>query len=99
MVKALNDVPGVKCRTPEGAFYAFADFRGLYGIATPHAASGKLENDLEIAKFLIEEAGVAAVPGSAFGAPGYLRFSYATSEDVIDQGVSAIRVAVQKARG
>ncbi|HEY0469245.1 MAG TPA: pyridoxal phosphate-dependent aminotransferase [Polyangiaceae bacterium] len=99
MVSALNAVPGVKCRTPEGAFYAFADFRGLYGIATPHAASGKLSNDLEIAQFLIEEAGVAAVPGSAFGAPGYLRFSYATSEDIIDRGIGALRAAVEKARG
>ena len=98
MVQALNAVPGVHCRTPEGAFYAFADFRGLYGLATPHAASGKIENDLEVAKFLIEEAGVAAVPGSAFGAPGYLRFSYATSEDVIDEGIAALRAAVERAR-
>ena len=98
MVSALAAIPGVSCRTPEGAFYAFADFRGLYGISTPHAASGKLENDLEIAKFLIEEAGVAAVPGSAFGAPGYLRFSYATSEAIIDQGIGALRAAVERAR-
>ncbi len=98
MVQALNAVPGVHCRTPEGAFYAFADFRGLYGLATPHAASGKIENDLEVAKFLIEEAGVAAVPGSAFGAPGYLRFSYATSEAVIDEGIAALRAAVERAR-
>lgn len=98
MVAALNGVPGVRCRKPEGAFYAFADFRGLYGLRTPHAVSGVIENDLEIAKFLIEEAGVAAVPGSAFGAPGYLRFSYATSEDIIDQGIRAVRTAVEKAR-
>ena len=98
MVSALNAIPGVSCRTPEGAFYAFADFRGLFGLSTPHAASGKIENDLEIAKFLLEEAGVAAVPGSAFGAPGYLRFSYATSETIIDQGISALRAAVDRAR-
>jgi aspartate aminotransferase len=98
MVLALNGVPGVRCRKPEGAFYAFADFRGLYGLRTPHAASGAIQNDLEIAKFLIEEAGVAAVPGSAFGAPGYLRFSYATSEEIIDQGIAAVRAAVEKAR-
>ena len=98
MVQALNRIPGVRCRTPEGAFYAFADFRGLYGLRSPHAASGELANDLEVAKFLIEEAGVAAVPGSAFGAPGYLRFSYATSEAIIDQGTEAVRAAVERAR-
>jgi len=98
MVSALNAIPGVRCRTPEGAFYAFADFRGLYGLKTPHAKTGRLETDLDVAKFLLEEAGVAAVPGSAFGAPGYLRFSYATSEAIIDEGIAAVRTAVEKAR-
>ncbi len=98
IVAALNGVPGVRCRTPEGAFYAFADCRGLLGLKSQHAPSGVLENDLDLAKFLIEEAGVAAVPGSAFGAPGYMRFSYATSEGVIDQGITAMRAAVERAR-
>ena len=96
MVAALNAIPGLRCRTPEGAFYAFVDVRGLYGIVTQHAASGIIANDLDVAKFLIEEAGVAAVPGSAFGAPGYLRFSYATSEAIIDQGIASLRAAVDR---
>jgi aspartate aminotransferase len=98
MVDGLNAIPGVKCRAPEGAFYAFADVRGLYGLATPHAKSAKLENDLDVATFLLEEAGCAAVPGSAFGAPGYLRFSYATSESNIDDGLAAAKAAVEKAK-
>ena len=99
MVAALNSVPGVRCRTPEGAFYAFADVRSLYGIQTEHAASGTIADDLDIAKFLIEEAGVAAVPGSAFGAPGYLRFSYATSTEIIDKGIASFRAAVERFGG
>jgi aspartate aminotransferase len=98
MVEGLRAIPGVQCRSPEGAFYAFADFRALLGLPSAHGKSGKLENDLEIATFLLEEAGCAAVPGSAFGAPGYLRFSYATSEQNIDAGLAAAKAAVEKAK-
>ncbi len=95
MVAALNSVPGVRCRTPEGAFYAFADCRGLYGIEH----DGKpITNDDEIAFFLLEHAHVAAVPGGAFGGPGYVRFSYATSEERIKQGVESMRRALERAR-
>ncbi len=98
MVEALRAIPGVKCRMPEGAFYAFADFRALYGLPTTHAKSGKIADDMDIAKFLLEEAGVAAVPGSAFGAPGYMRFSYACSEETIDSGLAAAKSVVEAAR-
>ena len=94
MVAALNSVPGVTCRKPEGAFYAFADCRGLYGIEF----GGKpITTDEEIAFFLLEKAHVAAVPGGAFGAPGYLRLSYATNEERIRAGVAAMRAAVEGA--
>ena len=99
IVERLNAIPGVKCRKPEGAFYAFADFRGLLGLPWAKAKTGKLADDMEIATFLIEEAGCAAVPGSAFGAPGYMRFSYATSEDNIEKGLAAAKAAVERARG
>jgi aspartate aminotransferase len=95
MVEGLRRIPGVTCRAPEGAFYAFADFRALYGI---EHGGAKIADDLAIAKFLLEEAGCAAVPGSAFGAPGYLRFSYATSEENIDAGLAAAKAAVEKAK-
>jgi aspartate aminotransferase len=95
MVEALRSIPGVKCRMPEGAFYAFADCRGLYGI--PY--KGKpIASDEDVAFFMLDEAHVAAVPGGAFGAPGYVRFSYATSEERILGGIAAIKEAVAAAR-
>jgi len=95
MVAGLSTVPGVRCRTPEGAFYAFADVRGLYGIVH----GGKtIASDDDVAFFLLEVAHVAAVPGGAFGAPGYVRFSYATSEERIEAGLASMRRAVSDAR-
>lgn len=95
MVSGLNEIPGVRCRTPEGAFYAFADCRGLYGIEW----NGKtITSDEDVAFWLLDQAHVAAVPGGAFGAPGFVRFSYATSEATIRKGISNIKAAVAKAR-
>ncbi|MFS8070420.1 MAG: aminotransferase class I/II-fold pyridoxal phosphate-dependent enzyme, partial [Byssovorax sp.] len=97
MVEALRTIPGVRCRMPEGAFYAFADVRGLYGASY----KGKeLVSDEEIALWLLDDAHVATVAGTPFGAPGYLRFSYACSEEEIEQGIAAIQrsVAAAKAR-
>jgi aspartate aminotransferase len=95
MVAGLRSLPGVKCRTPEGAFYAFADCRGLYGLRW---GDKSLSSDEDIAMWLLDRAHVAAVPGGAFGAPGYIRFSYATSEERITSGIQAIRAAIDAAR-
>ncbi len=95
MVEGLRSIPGVKCRMPEGAFYAFADCRSLYGIIH----NGKpLATDEDIAFFFLEAAHVATVPGGAFGAPGYIRFSYATSEDRIRGGIASINRVVAAAK-
>jgi aspartate aminotransferase len=95
MVAGLNKVPGIRCRKPEGAFYAFADCRGMYGILH----GGKpIASDDEVAFFLLEHAHVAAVPGGAFGAPGYVRFSYATSEERIEAGLESMRRAIASAQ-
>ncbi len=95
MVAGLNSLEGVSCRTPEGAFYAFADCRGLYGLPW----NGKpLQTDEDIAFWLLDRAHVAAVPGGAFGAPGYVRFSYALSEERIAKGIASIRAAIDEAR-
>ncbi len=95
MVEELRSIPGVKCRVPEGAFYAFADCRSLYGI--PY--KGKpIASDEDVAFFLLDEAHVAAVPGGAFGAPGYVRFSYATNEERIRGGIASIKAAVARAQ-
>jgi aspartate aminotransferase len=90
MIEGLNAIPGVSCRKPEGAFYAFADCRGLYGIQWNGRS---LQSDEDIAFWLLDKAHVAAVPGGPFGAPGYVRFSYATSEERIKKGLAAITTA------
>jgi len=94
MVRGLGSIPGVQCRKPEGAFYAFADCRGLLGLDW----NGKpLATDEDIAFWLLDRANVAAVPGGPFGAPGYVRFSYAASEERIAAGVASMRAVVEAA--
>jgi aspartate aminotransferase len=95
MVAGLSSIPGVRCRKPEGAFYAFADCRGLLGIDW----NGKpTATDEDVAFWLLDKAHVAAVPGSGFGAPGYVRFSYAASEERIAAGIAAMREAAEAGR-
>jgi len=94
MVAGLESIPGVVCRKPEGAFYAFADVRGLYGLDWNGKA---IESDEDVALWLLDKAHVAAVPGGGFGAPGYVRFSYAASEERIAAGVASIRRVVDAA--
>ncbi|APR75802.1 Aspartate aminotransferase [Minicystis rosea] len=95
MVEGLRSLPGVSCRMPEGAFYAFADVRGLYGLKHKDR---EMTSDLEVAMWLLEHAHVATVAGTPFGAPGYLRFSYACSEQDIEDGIGAIRAAIAAQR-
>lgn len=88
IVDALTAIEGCKCPTPGGAFYVFPDF-------SEYASEGKrFADDFELADFLLEEAQVAVVPGSAFGAPGHVRLSYATSDELITEGVSRIAEAL-----
>jgi aspartate/methionine/tyrosine aminotransferase len=87
MFEMLNDIDGVSCLEPQGAFYAFPNMSGLLhrqlGGATAHTT-------MELAALLLEEANVAVVPGEAFGAPGYARFSFALSDDDLVEGISRI---------
>ncbi|HLI45306.1 MAG TPA: pyridoxal phosphate-dependent aminotransferase [Acidimicrobiales bacterium] len=87
IVELLNEAPGVSCRCPEGAFYAFPSFAGVLG----HELRGRRPaTTLELAELVLDEAKVAFVPGEAFGAPGYGRFSYALSDEDLDRGVRRI---------
>jgi aspartate/methionine/tyrosine aminotransferase len=83
----LNQIDGVSCILPEGAFYAFPSVEGLYGrdIRGRRSASSA-----ELADLAIDEAKVAVVPGEAFGAPGYFRMSYALGDDDLIEGVSRL---------
>ena len=85
---ALNDIPGVDCPACDGAFYAFPSFQGFIG------RMDNIRDDLELASWLLEEAGVATVPGSAFGAPGHLRLSFASSMLQLEEAISRIRRAL-----
>lgn len=96
IVAALNEIPGVSCNLPKGAFYALADVHGLFGKPLG-SQSTVVENSTQLAEVLLEEAHVAAVPGEAFGAPGYLRFSYATADDLIVEGMRRFRAWVTNA--
>jgi len=82
IVEGLNAIPGVKCGQPGGAFYAFPDVSAH--LSGPHALA---KDTTELATLLLDKACVALVGGDAFGAPGYLRISYATSLDRIEEGL------------
>jgi aspartate aminotransferase len=83
----LNDIPGVECMEPQGAFYAFPSFEGVLGRTIDgHTPS----TTLELAEVILDRAKVAIVPGEAFAAPGYARMSFATSDDDIGEGVGRI---------
>jgi aspartate/methionine/tyrosine aminotransferase len=83
----LNDIPGVTCVEPEGAFYAFPSFKGLLG---RDIAGRTPQTTLELAEVILDEVRVAIVPGEAFGAPGYARLSYALGDDDLIEGVTRI---------
>jgi aspartate aminotransferase len=83
----LNDIPGVASMKPQGAFYAFPSFDGLLG----RSFNGvRPSNTLELAEVILDQAKVAVVPGEAFGAPGYVRISFAVSDDDITEGIGRI---------
>ena len=89
VVNALNNIKGLTCVNPEGAFYVFPNCKKLMNKKT---SSGKIiKNDTDFATYLLEETGVAIVQGSAFGLEGYFRISYATSMQVLEKAVIKIK--------
>ncbi|MDE2999220.1 MAG: pyridoxal phosphate-dependent aminotransferase [Gemmatimonadota bacterium] len=88
IVARLNRLPGVTCRLPQGAFYAFPNVSGLYG--------ERVRNDVELTDYLLEEAMTGCVPGSGFGSGDHLRFSYAASLPTIHEAMDRIEDAVSR---
>ena len=87
MHKMLSEMRGVECLVPEGAFYAFPSFEGLIG----QSVGGQhIESTLQLADLALENAGVAFVPGEAFGSPGYVRFSFALGDDDLGAGLQRL---------
>jgi aspartate aminotransferase len=95
IVKMLNEIPGVVCPTPQGAFYVYPSVRGVLGKSlrgrTPQTSA-------ELATLILEEVEVSVVPGEAFGPSGYLRLSYALGDDDLIEGVSRIQGLLAEAR-
>lgn len=88
MVKMLNEIQGVSCPMPGGAFYVYPSVKGLIG----KSINGKTVNSsMEFAEIALDEANVAVVPGEAFGTPGYVRMSYALGDDDLAEGVSRLQ--------
>ena len=84
----LNAIKGITCLPSDGTFYSFPDVRGFID------KIDGVNNDMELSEYLIEKAGVALVPGSAFGSPGYIRISFATSLDVLEDALDRIEKVI-----
>jgi aspartate aminotransferase len=94
IVKLLNEIPGVACPTPKGAFYVYPSVKGVLGRTirgrTPRTSA-------ELASLILDEVEVAVVPGEAFGPSGYLRLSYALGDDDLVEGVGRIHTLLSEA--
>jgi aspartate/methionine/tyrosine aminotransferase len=88
IVTMLNEIDGVVCPEPKGAFYAYPSVKGLLG---RRVGGTTADTSAELAELILEKAEVAAVPGEAFGAPGYLRFSYALGDEDLVEGITRVQ--------
>lgn len=93
LVRLINGIPGLSCRTPDGAFYAMMNIRGIIG---KRYRGTMLSDSTAFAECLLEGAHVAVVPGAAFLDEGYCRLSYATSMENIREGLSRIAAFVKE---
>ena len=94
IVKLLNEIPGVSCPTPTGAFYVYPSVKGVLG----KTIRGKTpKTSAELATLILDEVEVAAVPGEAFGPSGYLRFSYALGDEDIVEGIGRVKKLLSEA--
>jgi aspartate aminotransferase len=94
IVGLLNEIPGVFCPTPTGAFYVYPSVKGVLG---KEIRGKRPQTSAELATLILEEAEVAAVPGEAFGPSGYLRFSYALSDAEIVEGIARVKKLLSEA--
>ena len=94
IVKLLNEIPGVSCPTPTGAFYVYPSVKGILG---KEIRGKRPKTSAELATLILEEVEVAAVPGEAFGPSGYLRFSYALGDEDIVEGIGRVNKLLSEA--
>jgi aspartate aminotransferase len=88
IVSMLNEIEGVVCPTPTGAFYAYPSVKGLLG---KEYAGRQIDSSADLAEYILDTAEVAVVPGEAFGSPGYLRLSYALGDDDLVEGITRLQ--------
>jgi aspartate aminotransferase len=89
LYNALNDIPGIQCIRADGTFYAFPN------VSKAIDKLSGVNDDVELSEYLLNNGGVAVVPGTAFGAPGYIRLSFATSLEILHDAVARIRKALE----
>jgi aspartate/methionine/tyrosine aminotransferase len=95
IVRMLNDIPGVTCPEPKGAFYAYPSVKGVLG---KEIRGKRPQTSAELANLILDEVEVAVVPGEAFGTPGYLRLSYALGDEDLVEGVARIAKLLGEAK-
>ena len=93
ILKKLSNITNITCETPHGAFYVFPDFNYYIGSKTPQNTLIKDSNDL--CSYILETTGVVSVSGDSFGAPGYIRFSYAASNQIISKAMKLVKDAME----
>jgi len=96
VVDLLNQAPGLRCHRPEGAFYVYPSCAGVLGRRSP--AGAVLSSSEDFARYLLEEEGVALVPGAGFGMDPYIRISYATSNELLTEACRRIVRACEALR-
>jgi aspartate aminotransferase len=95
MARMLNEIPGVSCPEPEGAFYCYPSVKGVIG---KEIRGKRPESSAALAGMILEEAEVAVVPGEAFGTPGYFRLSCALGDGDLAEGITRIGKLLAEAR-
>ena len=95
IVRMLNEIDGVVCPTPTGAFYVYPSVKGLLG---KEIRGKRPQTSAELAALILDEVEVAAVPGEAFGPSGYLRFSYALGDEDIVEGITRVQKLLGEAK-
>jgi aspartate/methionine/tyrosine aminotransferase len=95
MTRMLNEIPGVVCPEPQGAFYCYPSVKGLLG---KEIAGRRARSAAELAGLILDEAEVAVVPGEAFGTPGYFRLSYALGDADLEEGITRMAKLLADAR-
>ena len=94
VISKLNNIEGISCQKPDGAFYVYPNCEGIIGKQTP--SGNNLSNDEDFMTYLLEDQGVAGVHGSAFGLSPYFRLSYATSDEILEDACNRIKLACEK---